>query len=259
MSYSNYCAKEQLPWHTDYVSHWLGALCMEAGCKFKATSTLQQKLSHINCLLAFKPKLIRGHTLDLQDLAKGLGGLKAICLKDHILPPSFLITMSLLKRPQVLHIAVQFQALTGLRGGQMSLITAEDLKRVHFYLWAAPFKHRLVPLLVDIRQVPQWLVQAFLSFSTEECAPILPYTPSQYKQLFKELTASYGLSQASHAARHTFASVQRSLDVPLYRIQQAMTHDNEKSLGTYLHPLIGKEMRVVLQHPQYFVPLRLYN
>ena len=171
--------------------------------------------------------------------------------KDYILPPSFCVTLSQLDKPQVLHVAVQFQALTGLRAGQISMITAQDLKSLT-HLWAGPFKHRKVPIWLNIQQVPVWLIQAFMSFSKSDCTPILPYTPEQYKQKFRELTASYGLPHSSHAARHLFASFQRFLNVSLSRIQQGMTHEDVRSLQTYLHLLSKDNAKVILQNPKYF-------
>ena len=156
--------------------------------KFKALSTLQQKLSHINCLLEFHPPLNKGPPADLQQLAKGLGMLKTTHEKDHMLPPGFLIAMSKLQKPDQMQVAIQFQALTGLRGGQMSLLTPLDFAPSEGF-WAAPCH-----IYVDHRHVPVWLIRAFVAFATSDYAPILPYTPTQYQQHFKSLTASYGLS-----------------------------------------------------------------
>ena len=228
--------------------------------KMLAVSTLQQKLSHLNTLQETTPQLLPGPKLFLQNLAQGLGSLKTVIFKDILLPPSFLRTLANLSNPQMMHIAVQFQALTGLRGGQMVQVTPGHLK--HYLttgkLWLTPFKHQTLPILLDISHVPSWLVSKFLALGKQDYVPILTYTVEQYREAFKRLTDSYHLPHTSHAARHLFASMMKFLNVIPARITQGMTHKAGTSLSPYLHAFSLAEQRVILDNPGYFVALKGY-
>ena len=177
--------------------------------------------------------------------------------RSLILPAWYLVSLKNLQQPQVLTSAVQLQTLTGLRAGQMSKILPTHLATVG-KLWIAPFKHCLHAQILDIAQVPTWLVSLFLSFKTTEHTPVLPWTPAQYKAQYKKLTAAYDLPQSSHASRHTFATIQRFLNVPLPRISQAMSHKAGKTLQVYLHALPVQDQKVVLENLDYFKPLSLF-
>ena len=116
----------------------------------------------------------------------------------------------------------------------------------------------MLPVLLDISHVPSWLVTKTLEQGTLSYSPILAMTSKQYKDQFKDLTASYGLPYSSHAARHLFASLMKFLNVLRSRISQAMIHDAESSLKPYLHAFTDAEQRVILANPDYFKPLRVY-
>ena len=121
---------------------WLPAVTIFAA-KPLAQSTLQQKLSHLNFMAELMPEgvVIAGGKLSLPKLMKGLGQLHGTSSEVHILPPSFLITLSLLQKPQLIHLAVQLQALLGLRAGQMCLLTPMHLATESMLL-VPPFKHQ---------------------------------------------------------------------------------------------------------------------
>ena len=174
-----------------------------------------------------------------------------------MLPPRFLIAMAKLHQPQIMHVAMQFQALTGLRAGMMSKLYPIHLQTL-MKLWVAPFKFQQHPTVQDISHLPSTLVPQFLSFKTDADAPLLPFTPEQYKQLFKQIIHAYGLSCSSHSARHLFASLQRFLNVPQCRISQQMIHKTGSSLSSYLHTFPKAEQQVILNHPAYFIPLKLH-
>ena len=136
----------------------------------------------------------------------------------------------------------------------MSLITPGHLATPG-KLWLPPFKHQPLPMILDIQQVPPTLVTSFLNLGSLDYIPILPLTPEQYKDAFKDLTATYNLPHSSHTARHLFASMQRFLNVMIARIAQAMTHKADTSLSPYLHAISKAEQSVILQHPAYFMPI----
>ena len=252
---SEFCEANYMSWHTYSVKFWLGDLNLTGG-KPRAASTLTQKISHINMLVDLQPPLIPGPKLQIGDLAKGLGGLHLVAFKSVILPAWFIITLKNLEHPQMIHTAVQFQTLTGLRAGQMSLIMPAHLQTVG-RLWIAPFKHCDHAQILDITHVPAWLTKRFLSTKTPVHTPILPWTPDQYKVQYKKLTATYKLPHTSHASRHTFASIQRFLSTPLPRIAQALCHKTGKTLPAYVHALSPQDQQVVLDNLDYFKPLSL--
>lgn len=253
--FSEYCDAKHLPWHASTVKFWLGDRNLTTD-KPWATSTMQQKISHVNLLTELSPPLLPGGAVLAARLAPGLGCLRVDSFRPTILPPSFLVTLKNLQQPQLIHLAVQMQALTGLRAGQLSLLTPANLG-TQGKLWLAPFKHQQLPAILDIRHVPEWLVRALLLHRQEDYTPILPWTPDQYKAKFKQLTGIYKLPQASHSARHTFASVQKFLNTPASMIGKALTHSAAKTQHVYLHPLSPMEQKVVLENGAYFKPLVL--
>jgi len=252
-SLSAYCDSHHLPWHTGSVMYWLGDLNLGTG-KPLASSTLLQKISHVNLLVELQPPLIAGPQLSGSRLAPGLACTSLASLRKSILPPSFLLTLANLEKPQLLEAAIQFQALTGLRAGQMTILMPAHLA-TEGKLMIVPFKHQTLPQVVDIHHVPRWLVLLLLSFKKSMFTPILPWTPAQYQLLFSRLTSAYKLKLSTHSARHTFASVMKFLAVPLSVIATSMTHKQAKTLTPYLHALSPDEQQVVLAHPQYFTPI----
>ena len=257
LQFSSYCHQHGLPWHTSSILYWMGDSTLGDTGKLLATSTLQQKLSHINCLTETVPPLLPGATLNLQSLAHGLGGLKLTYLKDHILPPSFLLALSHLQQPTVLTTAIQFQALAGLRAAQVSHLLPPHLATPG-KLWVAPCKHTQIPVILDISHIPAWLVTLFLSFAKSNHTPLVPMTPAQYKQEFRKLTASYGLKHTTHTARHFFASLQRFLNVPPAKISQALIHATLSTVMQYIHAMTVEQQRVILSNPQYFKAMILF-
>ena len=253
MQLSTFCEQKHLPWHTSSVPYWFADMNMGSTAKPKAGSTLLQKISHINLLTELQPPLIAGPRATGSRLVPGMGCVNT-SQKDLILPPSYILTLSKLQQPQVLHVAVQFQVLSGLRVGQMSLLLPSHLATPD-RIWLPPFKHQPLPRLVDIRHIPKALVQQLLAYSTSKYTPILPWTPEQYKLRFQQLAATYGLKKTSHSARHSFASIQRFLNVPTAAISRALTHEQGKSVATYLHAIPIPEQQVILDHLDYFRPI----
>ena len=189
-------------------------------------------------------------------LAPGLDTLAVADLATTILPPSFLISLKQLAKPLQIHYAVQFQSLTGLRAGQMTLVTAGHLATPGRMI-VPPFKKMLQTTVLNIEAVPKWLVTAFKSFAINDYTPILPWTTADYRSRFRQLTKDFGLPQASHSARHTFCSVHCFLGDPLPIISHQMVHKTEKTLKAYSHELTHLEQMVVLQHPDYFCKIKL--
>ena len=257
MDFSEFCAAKSLPWHTDSVKFWLGNMNLTAKAPL-ATSTLQQKISHLNLLTDLSPPLLPGGNVQALRLAPGLGCLKADSYRTSILPPTFLIALHNLAHPQLIHLAVQFQALTGLRAGQMSLMVPAHFEFVD-KIWVPPFKHQTKPVVRSLSHVPQKLIKDLLSYATDPFTPLLPWTAEQYRRKFKELTREYQLTNASHSARHMFCSVQLFINTPGTLVSTALQHSSEKTLKCYTHPLSDKDARAVCSHPKYFRPLSMHN
>ena len=198
-----------------------------------------------------QPPLIDGPAVKASSQLKGSGICYIPGIKNTILPPSFLLALSHLEQPQLIHIAMQLQAMTGLRGGQMVLII-----RAHLLtpgrLVVPPYKHQKSTTVVPVDHIPHWLLTAFLSAAKSDLTPILPWTGPQYRSKFKQVTTSYRLPQASHSARHTFACVRRILGDPLQLISTRLIHKQGKTTSNYLHPMPAQEELLVNSHPEYF-------
>ena len=252
---STFCEYHLLPWHTGSIKFWLGHQNLNSA-KPLAYATLTQKASHINWLTTLDPPLILGASVSATHLAQGLGGLSTTLLRIYILPAAFLIALKNLSKPGLMHVACQFQTLTGLRAGQMSLLLPKHLETPGL-IWMLPFKHQHHTQVLDISHVPTWLVTALLAFKSSDFTPILPYTKQQYLTHYKQLTGSFNLPHSSHASRHTFATIHRFLGDPLPRISQAMTHQGLKTINTYLHALSAEDEKIILQFPDYFQHLSI--
>ena len=257
LKFTEFCASTQIPWDSASVGLWLAHLQL-TGAKPLAETTLLQKGSHINFLTQTNPPVLPGGKVDVAKLVQGLGQFSLPTSEKAILPPSFLITISLLENPHLIHVAVEFQAAVGLRAGQMVMVKPQHLTSSKGFMIAPPFKKQKLTLLLNITHIPEGLVNKFLSFSQNWFSPILPWTTPQYRAKFKELCAAYRLPHASHAARHTYATVHRFLNEPLGLIASVLIHKQEKTVETYLHTLSPEEMQVVLCHPHYFRP-KLYH
>jgi len=251
LKFSDWCAKESMMWHSSSAGPWLTSLQLSGAAKPLAEATLLQKVTHLNFLTGLTPPLLPGGEIKMNKLVQGLAKFSTYSSKKNMLPPSFLISLSLLEQPQLIHIAVQMQAAIGLRAGQVCMITPLHLVTQGMLL-APPFKRQKLTMLLNIEHVPEWLIKAFLSFQKNGFSPIIPWTPPQYRAKFKELCASYRLPHTSHAARHTYASVHRFLGEPLPLISQLLIHKGLKTIDTYLHPLTVAEQDIVRANPDYF-------
>ncbi len=254
---SDYCDRSNDPWDTSSIKYWLADRQFSALLKPWALSTMYQKVSHINFLTTLEPPCITGTAVVGSKVVQGLGTYAKLTQITLMLPPAYLLTLANHTKPSQLELCVQFQALTGLRAGQLVLITPQHLL-TEGTLLAQPFKHQKLTQVLNIRVVPTWLVQKFLSFATNPALPILPWTAEQYERKFKKLAAQYHAPQGSHAARHFFASLHKYLGDPLQLIARSMIHKEVESVETYLHSFTHAEQLLIMQHPDYFMPLLKY-
>ena len=177
LQFLDYCERNDLPWHTDYVRFWVTELAVTKD-KTLAPKTLLQKVSHINMLTELRPALIDGPAVTATNQLKGSGVCYIPGVRNTILPPSFLLTLAQLEEPQLIHLAIQMQTMLGLRGGMMVLII-----RAHLLtpgrLVVPPYKHTKHTTVVPTDQIPQWLLTAFLSYAKNDLTPILPWAGAQ--------------------------------------------------------------------------------
>ena len=256
LKFSDWCEKANMPWHSTSVCEWLTTIQLDGKAKPLSEATLTQKVTHLNFLTELNPPLLPGGKCTMGKLVTGLAQFSTYSSLENMLPPSFLISLSLLEKPQLIHIAVQLQAATGLRAGQMTMINPMHLLTLG-QLIAPPFKRQKHTVLLSIEHVPIWLIRAFLSYKKNDFSPIMPWTTPQYQAKFKELCSTYGLSHTTHAARHCYASVHRFLNEPLPMISQILIHKGERTLDTYLHSISKEEQHVIQSHPDYFRARRL--
>jgi len=250
--FSQWCGDTLHLWHSSYIADWLSERQMSGKARPWAENTMQQKLTHLNFLITCHPQLLPGALFGVPRLLQGLGKLAIASVIKHILPPSHLITLSLLEKPLQIHTTTQMQALTGLRGGHLCLITPLHLATEGVMI-TPPFKRQKHTLMLDIQHVPKWLVKQFLSHQRNGYSPILPWTPKQYQAKFKQSCAEFRLPSTSHAARHTYASVHAFLNEPPALISQILIHKAQRTLKTYIHQLSEFEQQVVLDNPGYFM------
>ena len=255
LKFSEWCDKEHMLWHSASAGLWLTTIQL-GGNKPLAENTLLQKVTHLNFLTDLSPPLLPGGKISLSKLVQGLAKFSTHSSLENMLPPSFLISLSLLEQPQLIHIAIQLQASIGLRAGQMTMITPMHLLTPG-QLIAPPFKLQKFTVLLSVEHVPVWLIHAFLSFQQNGFSPILPWTTPQYRAKFKEVCVTYKLPQTSHAARHTYASVHRFLNEPLPMISQILIHKGADTVETYLHAISLAEQKIIMEHPDYFKARRL--
>ena len=251
LAFSQWCSDKHWPWHSSSIPHWFSERQLCGKYVAWAENTLQQKLTHLNFLASTHPPILPGGVLSAPRLISGLGKLSLPPKIKHMLPPSFLITLSLLENPMLIHTTIQLQALIGLRGGHLCLVNPMSLQ-TEGVLVAPPFKRQLKSVMVDIRHVPRWLIQQFLSHKKNDYSPIMPWTAVQYQAKFKQCCQDFRLPSTSHAARHTYASVHAFLNEPRALISQILIHKAQRTLKTYVHELPLCEQRVVLDNPQYF-------
>ena len=254
-AFSEYCYNKDLPWHSLCIKHWLGSQTLEKG-KPLACSTLIQKTSHINMLTGLDPPLLPGGKVATAHQCYGMGKLLGSPIRVSMLPPSYFLSLSFLQKPELIHLAVQLQAKLGLRAGQMTLLCGFHFATIGCLL-AQPFKHMKSARVLPTDHVPQWLLDQFLTYSKDDLTPILPWTTAQYRAKFKALATSYGFTQASHSARHTFASVQMFKGDPLKVISFMLIHKGDKTVYNYTHPICAQEQKVIMRHPDYFRNLSL--
>ena len=255
LQFLDYCENHNLPWHTDFVRLWVAELAITKD-KTLAPKTLLQKVSHINMLTEMRPALIDGPAVTAAHQLKGSGVCYIPGVRNTILPPSFLLTLAFLEQPQLIHLAMQLQAMTGLRGGQMVLIIKAHLLTTGRMV-VPPYKHTKHTTVVPTDHIPQWLLSAFVSYAKTDLTPILPWTGAQYRARFKQVTSSFRLPQASYSARHTFACVRRILGDPLPVISARLIHKQNKTLYNYLHPMPAAEELLVNSHTNYFIQTAL--
>ena len=249
----DYCLLNSLAWDTASLVDWIPKEAIKKPGKVLATSTLEQKVTHVNFLTTMKPPLINGGPIHPKRLLQALGKISPKTYTDKVLPLVFLYELSLRLQPTLLQISIQLQTMLGLRAGHFCLLTPCAFMSNSLLL--PPFKFQKKPVLICLQHVPTWLIKAFLSFQTSQYAPIIPWSAATYKSKYKKLTKDFNLCKASHSSRHTFASLHAAMGTPNSIIAAYMIHVRETTTKVYVHELRSGEYQYLLQHPDYFLPL----
>ena len=220
-----------------------------------APSTIDQKLSHLQFfseLGVFPPIRCKAQ----RRLIQGLQAIKPLLLTPHQLLPSTLLLLHLLHNPTLIHTSILLQALVGLRGGQMILISPAMLKHgVHV---VPPFKKTKFTTLLPLSHVNPIILQRFIAYGSNPLLPILHLTKDQYRRAFSSALSQIGFKyeNTTHSARHTFGSIQWLLTNNLELVQQHLIHKSPKTTKTYIHVFDISEQQIILQHPELFQPIQ---
>ena len=186
--------------------HWCTFL---ASTKALAAETLDAYISHLQYFtdLGLLPQM---RATSQRRFFKGLKSIRGQVLALECLLPSIVLRMFLLDEPTMMMDAILFQAFTGLRAGQMLLITPEHLPDLSYHI-IPPFKHTRSTNMMPLQHVPAKIVANFLKHAKDPYAPILPMTAQAYKRRFVQTLATLDQHMASHAARRFFATYQSFL------------------------------------------------
>ena len=219
-----------------------------------APTTIQQKISHVNFFTELKPPLLPGGPILVPRFYKGLANVQPLqSVKQKFLPPAFIVKLTKLESPQLIHIAILVQFYLGIRAGHFSILEPQMFLGRNVIL--PPFKFQKRPVMLPLCHVPHKLLEQFFSLcGSESYAPLLPWLPATYKRKFKEVTLELGLPNASHSARHTFGTVQAVLGSEMEIIQRYLIHKRGKTTETYVHTMSSRDIATVLANPLIFIP-----
>jgi len=255
MSFSSYVADNALHWHSSHGIPWVSELSVLAK-KPLAPTTVQQKITHINFLAAMRPPLLPGGEILLPRYFKGLAKLiPGITAKySKYLPPWFIVKLYRMEKPELIHLAILVQFYLATRAGHFTMLEPQHFMAGNVML--PPFKFQKRAVLLPLHHLPPGLLEKFLSLcGSQHYAPLLPWLPSTYKKMFKTITLELGLSNASHSARHAFASIQAILGTQLDIIQRYLIHKRTITTEkTYVHSMSAEDIATILANPDIFIP-----
>ena len=237
-------------------SHSLGLwLTYQAATKQLAPSTLQQYNSHISTLgqIGIIPQL---KTPGLQRFINGLTVITAHEILIRLILPSTVVRLSFMLPRSLIIDAILFQVAVGLRGGQMLLITPRHILPHASHMIAPPYKRCKVSTMLPLQHVNPQILQRFLSHATDDYAPIIPWSKRIYANKFATVLENINIRDTSHAARHTFASIQFLLTSDIDLVGGYLIHqDPSKTTKTYIHSFPPEEIQIIYKHPELFIPL----
>ena len=220
-------------------------------------STLDQYLSHLESfaeLGIFTANTMRSR--QSRRFIKGLYKLTNYAPIKRVLQPHVMLHLYSITCPSLMEVAILFQIATGLRGGQMVLITPNHIIN-KIYQVVPPYKHKKTSTMLSLEHVPPSIVTNFLHFAKAATKPILAMSGDQYKKKFTTTLLKLGYHLTSHAARRAFASIQNFHKVPIALIGAFLLHANPMTTTpTYIFDISVDEALIVLQHPELFIPIK---
>ena len=232
--------------------HWCTYL---ASTKQLLPTTLSQKLSHLQFFtdLGVLPQIRTPLTVKF---IQGLTNVVKHTVNVKFLLPSMILRIFNLPTSTIIQDAILMQAFTGLRGGQMVLITPSHLLNGQHHL-VPPYKRNNNTTVLSLRHVHPKILNNFLRHATTDYAPILPYTSMQYKDKFASAMKALGTVMSSHSARHFFATLHNFLKSPLQLIGDNLIHKNAPhTTPTYIHALSTTEAKLILNNRHLFITLQ---
>ena len=251
-AYEEWLTSTVLPMSNHSLGLWLTYM---AAAKQLAPSTLQQYHSHISTLgqIGIIPQL---KAPGLQRFITGMTAITDHQILVRLLLPSTVLKIFLLKPRSLIVDAILFQVAVGLRGGQMLLITPSHMLNNASHMIVPPYKRCKVTTMLPLLHVNPTIITRFLSHATDDHAPIIPWIKSTYARKFAKLLKDINIRDTSHAARHTFASIQFVLTADVDLIGGYLIHqDPSKTTKTYIHSFPPAEIQIIYKHPDLFVPL----
>ena len=231
--------------------HWCTYL---ASTRALAAETLDAYISHLQYFadLGLLPQM---RASSQRRFFKGLKNIRGAVLALEYLPPSLVLRIFMLDQTTLMMDAILFQAFTGLRAGQMLLVTPEHIPDLLYHIMP-PFKHTRATNMMPLHHVPAKIVTNFLRHAKDKFAPVIPMTAQAYKANFVKTMKSLDKHLASHAARRFFATYQHFLHSSINVIGNYMLHVNpKKTTVNYVGELPAAEANIILQHPEIFIPL----
>ena len=260
-TYSKYTTtlQQYLKWTEDHhydttpesVLHWWTYLALH---KQLLPTTLNQKLSHLQFFssMGLLPLLRTDqHTMFI----KGLTNIVHHQIPERIIPPTILWSMFNASKRSLILDAILYQAFTGLRLGQMLLITPNHIL-LNSRQILPPFKKCRITNCLPLHHVHPLIISRFLSHATHQDAPIISMSADQYAAAFASILKAYKVPTSTHAARHSFATIQSILKVPIEIIAQYLLHVSPLTTKGYLHPLSPSEVQAIMQHPELFITIQ---
>jgi len=232
------------------VNRWMVFLAV---IKKNKDTTIDQKISHLQFFVELG-LLDNARQRHQRKTLSGLHNVMQFTIKDKLFLPSMSLSLFRMTTTNIFQDAVLLQSLVGLRGGQMLLLSPNKLLNYRTHV-VPPYKKCLHQTVLPLNHVPPVVIDRFLRWAASPTSPILNVTKKQYQKEFSKICVSLGYKFSSQSARHSFASCQTVLGVPILTVGEHLCHaDPLRTTKTYIHLLPDPEISLILNHQELFQP-----